>query len=98
MWNGGSSVAVYGILVPPPGIEPRPPELGARSLSHWTTREVLWTLILLAYLQQESPALGNSLLVQWLGLGSSPGREIAIPKATGCDPEPGSLLLGTSMH
>ena len=27
-------------LVPRPGIEPRPPALGARSLSHWTTREV----------------------------------------------------------
>ena len=27
-------------LVPWPGIEPRPPALGARSLSHWTTREV----------------------------------------------------------
>ena len=27
-------------LVPPPGIEPRPPALGARSLTHWTTREV----------------------------------------------------------
>jgi len=23
-----------------PGIEPRPPVLGAQSLSHWTTREV----------------------------------------------------------
>ena len=27
-------------LVPWPRIEPRPPTLGARSLSHWTTREV----------------------------------------------------------
>ena len=27
-------------LVPHPGTEPRPPELGARSLTHWTTREV----------------------------------------------------------
>ena len=24
-----------------PGIEPRPPGLGAQSLSHWTTREIL---------------------------------------------------------
>jgi len=31
MWN----------LVPPPGIEPGPPALGARNLSHWATREVL---------------------------------------------------------
>ena len=27
-------------LVPLPGVEPRPPALGARSLSHWTTKEV----------------------------------------------------------
>ena len=27
-------------LVPQPGIEPRPPALGAWSLTHWTTREV----------------------------------------------------------
>ena len=27
-------------LVPWPGIKPRPPALGAWSLSHWTTREV----------------------------------------------------------
>ena len=29
-----------GILVPRPGIEPAPPALEARSLNHWTTREV----------------------------------------------------------
>ena len=31
-------------LVPWLGIEPRPPALGAQSLSHWTTREIpsLW--------------------------------------------------------
>ena len=27
-------------LVPWPGIEPSPPALGARSLSHWTTKEI----------------------------------------------------------
>ena len=32
--------AACGILVPPQGIKPMPPELGARSLNHWTTREV----------------------------------------------------------
>ena len=32
--------AACGILVPWPGIEPRLPALGARHLSHWTTREV----------------------------------------------------------
>ena len=29
-----------GILVPRPGIEPMPPEVEARSLNHWFTREV----------------------------------------------------------
>ena len=32
-------------LVPCPGIEPGPLSLGARSLSHWTTREVLITVV-----------------------------------------------------
>ena len=31
--------AACGILVPQPGIEPRPPALGARSLNHWTARK-----------------------------------------------------------
>ena len=35
-------------LVPWPGIEPRPPALGARSLSHWTTREVPRTVCILS--------------------------------------------------
>ena len=37
-----SSQAIWtasGILVPPPRIEPRPPALGAQSLTHCTTRE-----------------------------------------------------------
>ena len=29
-----------GILVPQPGIKPVPPAVEARSLNHWTTREV----------------------------------------------------------
>ena len=32
--------AACGIYFPGPGIEPGPPALGARSLTHWTTREV----------------------------------------------------------
>ena len=32
--------AACGTLVPPPGIEPLPPILEARSLNHWTTGEV----------------------------------------------------------
>ena len=30
----------HGILVPQPGVEPKPAALGARSLSHWTTRQI----------------------------------------------------------
>ena len=33
------SCSMWG-LVPQPGIEPRPPALGAQSLNHWTTKEV----------------------------------------------------------
>ena len=33
-----------GILVPQPGIEPVAPALGAQSLNHWATREVLLML------------------------------------------------------
>ena len=32
--------AACGILVPQPGIEPRPPAVEARSLNHWTTGEI----------------------------------------------------------
>jgi len=33
-------VAACGGLIPHPGIEPGPPALGARNLSHWTNKEV----------------------------------------------------------
>ena len=33
-------------LAPQPRIERRPPALGAWSLSHWATREVLWSQVL----------------------------------------------------
>ena len=33
-------IVVCGTLIPQPGIETRPPALGAWNLSHWTTREV----------------------------------------------------------
>ena len=36
-----------GILVPQPGIEPAPPVLGARSLNHWTAREVKFCAFLI---------------------------------------------------
>ena len=31
--------AVCGILLPPPGIKPRPSAMDVQSLNHWTTRE-----------------------------------------------------------
>ena len=34
------------ILVPRPGIEPRPPALGARSLCHWTTKDISLRMLL----------------------------------------------------
>ena len=41
MTTPGLSCSMWD-LVPWPGIEPRPSALGAWSLSHWTTRAVLW--------------------------------------------------------
>ena len=35
-----SHCLAWGILIPQPGIEPRSPALGVRSLNHWLTREV----------------------------------------------------------
>ena len=35
-----SSCAAHGILVPKPGLEPKPAALEAQSLNLWTTREV----------------------------------------------------------
>ena len=48
LWHAGSSIFVTSFEIfgysmwPWPGIKPRPPVLGVWSLSHWTTRDVLW--------------------------------------------------------
>ena len=39
-WVFCPRLVAWGILVPPPGIEPIPPAMEAWSLNHWTTREV----------------------------------------------------------
>ena len=41
--------AACGTVVPQPGIEPRPPQLGVQSLSHWTTKEVQYNGILMKF-------------------------------------------------
>ena len=41
MWVAAYLNCGIQYIVPWPGIEPKPPALGAQSLSHWTTREVL---------------------------------------------------------
>ena len=41
-----SQLAACGILVPQLGMEPKPPALGAWSLNHWTTMEVLRLVIM----------------------------------------------------
>ena len=43
-----------GDLVLWPGIEPRPPALGARSLNHWGTREVPVSQILMLHFHYHS--------------------------------------------
>ena len=39
-WSMQTLNCVVWDIVHRPGMEPRPPALGAQSLSHWTTREV----------------------------------------------------------
>ena len=62
LWRVGSLVASWellvaacGNLVPWPGIEPRSPALGAWSLSHWTTREVMRITQILMQLGIQGP-------------------------------------------
>ena len=57
-------VACMWYLVPQPGIEPRPPALGAWSLTHWTTREVP-ILFLRCRFQELFPDPLNKNLKYW---------------------------------
>ena len=66
----GILVAACGIfscgmwdLVPWPGIKPGPPELGARSLSHWTTREVPSFTVSIFHFKKVFPSLSWRLLI-----------------------------------
>ena len=68
-------------LVPWPGIKPRAPTLGARSLSHWTTREVPGPCFLSPYhmlLLNEAPPRGTS--------GKEPTCQYRTLKRRGFDP------------
>ena len=66
-FGGGPTLHVAcGILVPRPGIEPRPPAVEAWSLNHWTAREVPHTpyfsrriRFLLSELGEASPTAGE---------------------------------------
>ena len=61
-------------LVPWPGIELRPPVLGAWSLSHWTTREVLWDqfcrALEIGYSGRETSAHQRVHLFLWISRAS----------------------------
>ena len=52
-------------LVPQPGIEPRPAALGARSLNHWTTREMPLKFSL-KYCSFSLPSLKTEGAKKWL--------------------------------
>ena len=54
-------------LVPWPGIKPGPPTLGAKSLSHWITREVPWAIFFCDKLVKASKLL---LWVLWTTLAN----------------------------
>ena len=54
-------------LVPWPGMEPRPPALGAWSLSHWTTKEVPNNIFLKSTPCQELPRpLVSTQRLKWI--------------------------------
>ena len=61
-------------LVPRPGIEPRPPALGARSLTHWTTREVLIIVVIVANIIEFLPHTKHCRTkgVRWVSLSLVP--------------------------
>ena len=64
--------AACGILVPQPGVEVLPPEVGAQDLNHWITRKVLKCPFSTQYLSLSPPSHSAcstpspiSLLTQW---------------------------------
>ena len=66
-------VLACGIQLPDQGLNPGPPALGASSLSHWTTSQVLKYLL-------NGSMKGNSLVVQGLGLHAcTAGGMVSIP-------------------
>ena len=83
----------YGILVSLPGIDPMPPEVVARILNHWPTREVpricIWRRSwLLQKCLQYSQSLPRGPLcvghLMTLHLGSRCLDEVSDPKAVFC--------------
>ena len=52
-------------LIPWPGIKPRPPALGAWSLSHWTTTEVSWVFFFFLTSAEFRYYLVFPLLTKW---------------------------------
>ena len=69
---------VCEVLVPWPGIKPRPPALGVQSLSDWTTREVPW----LSYLIHISVQMS----LPWRGIPHH--STLTAPSCTSITPPP----------
>ena len=67
-------------LVPWPGIEPKPPVLGAWSLSHWTTRdfpvEIIFAFAALIFLKAEVNHSGESTMHREVVRLSEKGKAI----------------------
>ena len=66
--------------VPRPGIEPRLPALAARSLSHWTVREVPRTTFL-APCRSPRPSAGSSICMYLIEHNGMEGGEISQSRA-----------------
>ena len=60
------------ILVPWPGIEPRPPALKAQNLNNWTTREALFFIFLMKLLENLKVHMQLIFLLESAALEDSP--------------------------
>lgn len=94
-----------GVLIPRPGMEPRPTALGTQSLNHWITLLQLFVVILISLFQYfwislslfSSISIFLSLLPQ-TGVSFASPNFFSLPKSTipRATPTPGHLELSVS--
>ena len=89
----------YGMqeLVPWPGMEPRPPALGAQNLSHWTIRDIPICLFLVCFISKETGAQKGHDIVPSLTVHNWQKMLVAQSCLTLCNPMDCSSP-GSSVH